>query len=123
MKRGLVVDDDPHVSALAARWLEAAGYEVHTAATFSAAKIRIDEPLDLLVVDIRLREFNGLQLAAHARATQPGIRIVVVSGWNDPVLMPGSSSTMSTRAGLPPSSGVMLPSVVISTPGLESGRH
>jgi DNA-binding NtrC family response regulator len=86
VKRVLVVDDDPHVSALAARWLEAAGYEVHTAATFSAAKIRIDEPLDLLVVDIRLREFNGLQLAAHARATQPGIRIVVVSGWNDPVL-------------------------------------
>jgi DNA-binding response OmpR family regulator len=86
MKRVLVVDDDPHVSALAARWLEAAGYEVQTAATFSDAKTRIDEPLDLLVVDIRLREFNGLQLAAHARATQPGIRIVVVSGWTDPVL-------------------------------------
>jgi DNA-binding NtrC family response regulator len=87
MKRVLVVDDDPHVAALAARWLEAAGYEVHTAASFSDAKPRIDEPLDLLVVDIRLREFNGLQLAAHARATHPGIRIVVVSGWTDPVLM------------------------------------
>ena len=38
------------------------------------------------MVDIRLRDFNGLQLAAHARATHPGIRIVVVSGWSDPVL-------------------------------------
>jgi DNA-binding NtrC family response regulator len=86
MKRVLVVDDDPHVSALAAKWLAAAGYDVQTADTFSDARTRIDEPLDLLVVDIRLRDFNGLQLAAHARATQPAIHIVVVSGWDDPVL-------------------------------------
>jgi DNA-binding NtrC family response regulator len=86
MKRVLFVDDDPQVLALGAKWLEAAGYAVQTATTFAGAKLRIVEPLDVLIVDVRLRDFNGLQLAVQARAIHPGIRIVVVSGWNDPVL-------------------------------------
>src|ERR1700730_10713810 len=86
MKRLLFVDDDPQVLAIAAKWLERGGYDVLTATTFAVAKTRIVEPLDVLIVDVRLRDFNGLQLAVQARAIHPGIRIVVVSGWDDPVL-------------------------------------
>nr|MBA3884527.1 response regulator [Acidobacteriota bacterium] len=41
---------------------------------------------DALVTDVRLGEYNGLQLAVIARDLQPNIRIIVYSGYNDPVL-------------------------------------
>jgi two-component system, response regulator YesN len=92
MKRVLVVDDDPQVLDLLARWLTAAGYEVERAATFAEGKQRLDKPLDALVVDVRLLDFNGLQLAGRARATHPNLRIVVMSGWDDPVLVREASA-------------------------------
>lgn len=43
-------------------------------------------PADTVVVDVRLGEFNGLQLAHVARRYRPEARIVVISAWDDPVL-------------------------------------
>src|SRR3954463_1321383 len=86
-RRALVVDDDQRVLAMLSRWLRDAGYDVTSASTLVEARARIDEdPPDALVVDVRLREFNGIQLAVRARATSPSMRIVVVSGYDDPVL-------------------------------------
>jgi DNA-binding response OmpR family regulator len=86
-RRALVVDDDQKVLAMLSRWLRDAGWDVASASTLAEARARIDEdPPDALVVDVRLREFNGIQLAVRARATSPGMRIVVVSGFDDPVL-------------------------------------
>jgi DNA-binding response OmpR family regulator len=87
MKRVLVVDDDRQTLDLVSRWLTAAGYEVQGAGTFGEGRLLIKDPLDVLIVDVRLHGFNGLQLAARARADHPKMRIVVVSGWEDPVLI------------------------------------
>jgi DNA-binding response OmpR family regulator len=92
MKRALVVDDNPDMSALIATWLAAAGYAVETAADFATAKRRMSRPMEVLIVDIRLEEFNGLQLALQARSNDPTMRIVVVSGWDDPVLRAEATS-------------------------------
>ena len=87
MKSALVVDDDKQVSSLVARWLSKAGYDVSTCEDFGAARERIlnDTP-PILIVDVRLAGFNGLQLAILARQLHPETRIVVLSGWDDPVL-------------------------------------
>jgi two-component system response regulator RegA len=87
MRRALIVDDDSQVLTLTTRWFTEAGYAVDAAATFADARARIDaiEP-DVLVVDVRLNGFNGVQLAALARARRPETRIVVISGFDDPVL-------------------------------------
>ena len=87
MKRVLVVDDDRPTLDLVTRWLTAAGCEVHVAGTFGEGKLLIKDPIDVLIVDVRLHGFNGLQLATRARTDQPKMRIVVVSGWEDPVLI------------------------------------
>jgi DNA-binding NtrC family response regulator len=92
MKRVLVVDDDPGVAALTSDCLEAAGYEVETAGSFADARLRISARYDVLIVDVRLEAFNGLQLAIQARASDPAMRIVVMTGWDDPVLREEAAS-------------------------------
>ncbi len=41
---------------------------------------------DVLITDVRLGAFNGLQLALLARDLYPRIRLIVFSGFDDPVL-------------------------------------
>lgn len=86
-RRALVVDDDVQVLSLLKRWLEDAGYDVSTTVSFADAKLLIesDKP-DVLVVDVRLEAFNGIQLAVRARAERFDTRIAIVSGFDDPVL-------------------------------------
>src|SRR5471032_1319307 len=79
MKRVLVVDDDPGILALVTTWLETAGYGVETAGNFAAAKLHVSRPKEVLIVDVRLEAFNGLQLAILAHSSDSTMRIVVMS--------------------------------------------
>ena len=42
--------------------------------------------LTALLTDVRLGEYNGIQLALLARELHPNIKVVVFSGFDDPVL-------------------------------------
>ena len=78
----LIVDDDQPTRAGLAMLLAEAGYDAITASTVpSAIKLLIDEHPDLLLVDIRLDEYNGL----HVVATRPEpIPAIVLTGFADP---------------------------------------
>lgn len=85
--KALVIDDDPALLALVQKWLERAGYDVYTSLDFADARAKLKEiRVDLIVADIRLGEFNGLQLAARARQSGLDTHIVIMSGWSDEVL-------------------------------------
>lgn len=87
MKRALIVDDDASILALLTRWLSAAGYHVLTANSFGEARIEIRFGVpDIVIADIRLGEFNGIQLGILAREARSDVRLVIMSGWDDPVL-------------------------------------
>jgi DNA-binding NtrC family response regulator len=83
----LVVDDDAHVREAVARWLGRAGYTVMSAEGFAEAMgvVSTASP-HALVIDVRLRDFNGFQLALRAREQNPHARIIMISGWDDLVL-------------------------------------
>ncbi len=85
--QALLVDDNPTIVSVVGRWLADAGYDTTTSMDFSDAAAELkSHHQDVVVVDVRLGEFNGLQLAIMARRCTPGARIVVISGWDDPVL-------------------------------------
>jgi two-component system, NtrC family, response regulator HydG len=85
--KALVIDDDPALLTLVRKWLERAGYEVFTSLDFGDARAKLKEHrVDLIVADIRLGEYNGLQLAARARQSDADTNIVMMSGWSDDVL-------------------------------------
>ena len=87
MKRALIVDDDPQVLSLAARWIRKAGYDVVVSNDFLDARMQLEVCRPAVVVaDVRLGAFNGLQLGFLARQLFPDVRVAVISGWNDPVM-------------------------------------
>jgi len=80
----LLVDDDAATRAGLLELLTAAGYDARAAATFEEGMraLRVDAP-DLLIADVRLGAFNGLQLLVSSPRTVPAI---VITGFADPVL-------------------------------------
>src|SRR5215470_16184965 len=87
MSRVLVVDDDPHVLSLTARYLRAAGYDPVLSNDFGDARVQIGvvEP-DVVVADIRLGSYNGIQLGILARTVRADAGVVIISGYDDAVL-------------------------------------
>jgi DNA-binding NtrC family response regulator len=86
-RKAVVVDDDAQVLALAGRWLHLAGCEAVMASSFADARVQIElcEPT-ILIADVRLSGFNGIQLGLLARRVRSDARVLIISGWDDPVL-------------------------------------
>ena len=86
-RRILVVDDQPTVLEGVELFFSGAGHEVTACSTFAEARRALQtSTYDLLLTDIRLGAFNGLQLALIARQQDARIRIAVFSGIDDAVL-------------------------------------
>jgi DNA-binding response OmpR family regulator len=83
----LVVDDEEDWLTAAVELLRRAGYAVRGATSFKAAQQVLEsfEP-DLLITDVRLREYNGLYLLVRYHGDHPRMACLVVSGFDDPVL-------------------------------------
>jgi DNA-binding response OmpR family regulator len=82
--RILVVDDDEGYLAGMKELLELHGHEPLLARTFEEGQRALrDRAPDILIADVRLGPFNGLQLIAMGQIRIPTI---VVSGFDDPVL-------------------------------------
>ena len=83
----MIVDDDPVVLDAMQRLLALWGYSTLAFSRFEEARASLGtQSPDALIVDIRLGEYNGLQLAHIAKRSNPSLTIVVVSGYDDPVL-------------------------------------
>jgi two-component system, NtrC family, nitrogen regulation response regulator GlnG len=83
----LIVDDDASLlEALERSFLEA-GQDVRAYSKFEEARrVLQSSRFDALITDVRLGAFNGLQLAVIGRDTYPDMRLIVFSGFDDPVL-------------------------------------
>jgi signal transduction histidine kinase/CheY-like chemotaxis protein len=78
----LIVDDEPGIAKLCERLLSRAGFQpVAFTAPHEAMKYLESHPMDLLLVDIRMPEVDGFDLVAFAKAQQPDIAILVMTGF------------------------------------------
>ena len=83
----LIVDDDPSLLEALERSFIDAGEDVVAHSSFEQARKALQTThFDALITDVRLGAFNGLQLAVISRDTYPDIRLIVFSGFDDPVL-------------------------------------
>jgi PAS domain S-box-containing protein len=85
----LVVEDDPNVQDLMASTLRMQGYTVLQAANAPEALRLADEhggDLHLLLSDLVLPGMNGLELAGRLATTNPGIKVLLTSGYTRDVI-------------------------------------
>jgi two-component system, OmpR family, response regulator len=82
----LVVDDDPTMRQLIADYLTAHGFRVSVVAGGQGMARILDEHLvDLVVLDLKLAEEDGLQLVNELR-TRSSLPIIIITGhWRDEV--------------------------------------
>ena len=83
----LILEDDPAVAALYAVALEGAGHTVVVCTGYEEARAYLKQEVpDGLLTDVRVGEFNGLQLAISFRSMSPTGPLLVVSGHDDSVI-------------------------------------
>jgi CheY-like chemotaxis protein len=77
----LVVDDDPDMRALIASALGQCGYRVlATASGRHAVRLLEETPVDLLITDLFMPEFDGLETIRAIRSRPDRLPILAISG-------------------------------------------
>lgn len=85
----LIVDDEPAVRDLMARWVASLGLQPRTAANADEAIASLKaKHCDLAVIDVVMPGRNGLWLAGELRRDHPHTAVVLATGYNE--LLDGS---------------------------------
>lgn len=83
----LIVDDDPATLDGLTALVEGAGYSALSAADYAEGRRLLTQlPVDLVIADVRLGAYNGLQLIVFAQSLPTPPRAIVTSGFDDRVL-------------------------------------
>ena len=85
-ERILFAEDDDAVRDLVRRQLDRAGYVVVAACNAAAARSAIDAAggaFDLVMTDVVLPDFSGIELLQELTARKPDLRVLVSSGYTD----------------------------------------
>ena len=78
-RRVLVVAPHAEVANTVVGWLTSQGHQASLVKDFVSARSEFDaNPPDLLVTEVKLGEFNGLQLAIRAHVHTPTISTIVI---------------------------------------------
>ena len=78
--RILLVDDDPSLMRLLVLRLEAAGFEVVTAASGTEALQRLrGRSVELMISDLRMGGMDGIELFEHVQHYYPGLPVIIIT--------------------------------------------
>jgi signal transduction histidine kinase/ActR/RegA family two-component response regulator len=91
-ERLLVVEDNEAVRHMLCRILRMTGYKVMEAANANAALSVCANPgtsIDMLISDVVMPDMSGVELASALRRWQPGIRVLLMSGYSGAVIAQG----------------------------------
>ena len=82
--RILLVDDDPHFLHVLARILKTEDLQVYCAAGVGEAmRILNDQPVDVVISDMRMPECDGVNLVRKIRATENKVPIIILTAYDE----------------------------------------
>lgn len=91
----LLVDDDRQVLDSMADWLRSHGIQVDAVRGVAEANDRLSrKTYDILLVDVRLKDGDGLDLLEQVRRSHPESQVILMTGYGDP-----DSAVEALRAG------------------------
>ena len=94
--RCLIVDDEAAVADVLGDILGAIGHEATVVASGGEALARLREDLDLVLTDLAMPEMTGWEVARAVKAIEPGMPVVLVTGFGSRSRPPTSSATAWT---------------------------
>ena len=84
MKRILVADDEMSIRLLYSEELREEGYEVLTAANGrEALEIVEKEPLNLIILDIKMPEMSGIEVLRQIKEKNPNLPVLLSSAYSE----------------------------------------
>jgi FixJ family two-component response regulator len=84
MAKILVIDDEQGMRQVTAKIMAQQGYEVFQAEDGATAlKLLASESPDLVLLDIRLPDMDGVEILANVRRTRPDLPVIMLSGFGD----------------------------------------
>jgi two-component system, OmpR family, response regulator MprA len=82
--RILLVDDDPHFLRVLARILKTENLQVCCAAgAGEAIRILSDQPVDVVISDLRMPECDGVDLVRQIRATGNEVPVIILTAYDE----------------------------------------
>src|SRR5262245_8010912 len=82
----LIVEDDENTLAGWVELLRAAGYLVTGVSSYEEGRQELAAMPDLLITDVRLGVYNGLQLIMRGRMGNPHLQGIVITGYADSIV-------------------------------------
>ncbi|MDD5530481.1 MAG: sigma-54 dependent transcriptional regulator, partial [bacterium] len=77
----LIIDDEKNILSILSDILKDAGYSVFTAGTGEEGlKILKKEDINLLFLDVRLPDANGIDLLKQIKKEEPAVEVIMISG-------------------------------------------
>ena len=83
-KKILLCDDDQRITQILEGFFMAKGYDMLTSLTGETALEKVSEHKpDLVIMDLKLPGMNGAEVSKKIKEFNPGIKIIVLSGFSD----------------------------------------
>jgi CheY-like chemotaxis protein len=84
MKKILVADDEMSIRLLYSEELREEGYEVFTASNGKEALEVVNrEPLDLIILDIKMPEMSGIEVLRQIKEKYPNLPVLLSSAYSE----------------------------------------
>jgi len=81
----LIIDDDPQIRDALARVVVRLGHAATQAATLADGLRQVaDADVDVVFLDVRMPDGNGLDAISDIRRAPSGPEVIVITGWGDP---------------------------------------
>ena len=82
----LIVEDDQSTLSGWVELLRSAGYFVRGVSSYEEGRQELATMPDLLITDVRLGVYNGLQLLMRGRMVNPQLQGIVITGYADSIV-------------------------------------
>lgn len=79
-----IIDDEPNIRMILQRGLERTGFRVRTASSAVAGlQVLLEDPADLLVLDVRLPDADGIECLPRLQEAANGAPVLVITAYEE----------------------------------------